>query len=79
MCFGTIFQDYVGSYETRPTPPNFLKGGVLWPGEKGFQRGPKDPGMVTNYRYLGLQKGCSNESGSESVSGADVTVPLGQR
>ena len=26
VCFGTIFQDYVGSYETPPTPPNFLKG-----------------------------------------------------
>ena len=25
VCFGTIFQDYVGSYETPPTPPNFLK------------------------------------------------------
>ena len=26
VCFGTIFQDYVGSYETRATPANLLEG-----------------------------------------------------
>ena len=36
VCFGTIFQDYVGSYETPPTPPNFLKEGRERGARKSF-------------------------------------------